>query len=76
MSWLRYGHRSLYDAALAVPRRRVLGVPVHCVERNFAELYQPHAAVEEAWTQVYRSQREYRNLPARTESLCGLNHQY
>ncbi|CAM5373767.1 tryptophan 2,3-dioxygenase [Streptomyces narbonensis] len=67
---------SLYDAALGVLRRRGLGVPAHCVERDFAAPYQPHAAVEQAWAQVYWSPREHRDLHALAEALSDLNHHY
>lgn len=67
---------SLYDAALGVLRRRGLGVPANCVERDFAEPYQPHAAVEQAWARVYRSHREHADVHALAEALCDLNHQH
>ncbi|MDX3659654.1 tryptophan 2,3-dioxygenase family protein [Streptomyces sp. ID05-26A] len=67
---------SLYDAALTVLHRRGLGVPAHHVDRDFAEPYQPHPSVEEAWARVYRSHREHRDLYALAEALCELNQQY
>jgi tryptophan 2,3-dioxygenase len=67
---------SLYDAALGVLHRRGLGVPDRCVERDFAEPYQPHPAVEEAWVRVYQFQHKHRDVHALAESLCELNQQY
>ncbi|MEV0406748.1 tryptophan 2,3-dioxygenase family protein [Actinoallomurus sp. NPDC050550] len=68
------GAPSLYDAVLALLRRKGANIPMECVERDFARPYQPHPAVEQAWAEIYReaSGEMYSLAEAPTE----LDHRY
>jgi tryptophan 2,3-dioxygenase len=67
---------SLYDAALALLRRRDAGIPDECVERDFSQAYQPHPAVQEAWAEIYRSGSGNQELYVLAEALSELNYQF
>jgi tryptophan 2,3-dioxygenase len=65
---------SLYDAVLALLRRRGLNIPLECVERDFARPYEPHPAVQKAWAGVYDAAGG--DLYVLAEALSELNYQF
>ncbi|MFD2467425.1 tryptophan 2,3-dioxygenase [Amycolatopsis silviterrae] len=67
---------SMYDGALALLRRRGAPIPEDHVTRDFAQPYQPHPAVEEAWAGIYRDPAGQRDLYVFAEALSDVNHQY
>lgn len=63
---------SLYDEVLAYLRRRGLPIPPGVVERDPSEPYQPHAAVEDAWRDVYADPTRHRGLYLLAEALMDV----
>ncbi|ANW19481.1 tryptophan 2,3-dioxygenase [Streptomyces clavuligerus] len=55
---------SLYDAVLRLLARRGFPVPAEVLERNLARRYEPSAAVEAVWTEIYRDPENHAE-PAR-----------
>lgn len=44
---------SLYDDVIALLARRGYAIPKECLERDWAEAYEPHPAVKAAWLEVH-----------------------
>ncbi|WP_433179662.1 tryptophan 2,3-dioxygenase family protein [Actinoallomurus sp. CA-150999] len=65
---------SLYDAVLALLRRKGADIPVGCVERDITRPYEPHPAVERAWAEIYREASG--EMYSLAEALTGLDHRY
>lgn len=63
---------SLYDEVLHLLARHGFAIPREKLSRDFAEPYQPSAAVEDAWRQVYLDTREFWPLYELAEKLVDL----
>lgn len=63
---------SLYDESLRLLARRGFTLPAECLDRDFSLPYQPHAAVEAAWCEVYRDTARYWDLYELAEKLVDL----
>jgi tryptophan 2,3-dioxygenase len=63
---------SLYDAAVALLARRGAPIPTETLARNPAAPYQPCAAVERAWRDVYAADPPEAELPRLGEALMRL----
>jgi len=46
---------SLYDETLRLLRRRDFSIPGHLTERDWSQPYEPDAAVEDAWVEIYKN---------------------
>ena len=67
---------SLYDEALMLLARRGLKLPKEVTERDWAEAYEPHEAVEAAWLKIYRDVDSHWDLYELAEKLVDLEHQF
>lgn len=63
---------SLYDECLRLLARRGFALPLESLDRDFSLPYQPHAAVEAAWCEVYRDTARYWDLYELAEKLVDL----
>lgn len=63
---------SLYDEALRLLARRGLDLPPEVLERDWAQPYRAHPAVEQAWLQVYRDPEAHWPLYELAEELIDL----
>lgn len=64
---------SLYDAALGELARQGLAVPESVLRRDVARAYEPSAAVEAAWLEVYRDPQHHWGLYQLAEKLVDLD---
>lgn len=62
---------SLYDRAVARLARAV-GVPAEAMERDRSQPHAPNAALQEAWTEVYRTPEQHWDLYELAEKLVDL----
>ncbi len=67
---------SLYDETLLLLSRRGLELPKEVTERDWAEAYQPHEAVEAAWLTIYRDVEAHWDLYELAEKLVDLEQQF
>lgn len=67
---------SLYDETLLLLSRRGLELPKEVTERDWAEAYQPHQAVEAAWLTIYRDVEAHWDLYELAEKLVDLEQQF
>jgi tryptophan 2,3-dioxygenase len=67
-----YEAPSLYDEALRLLARRGIAVPESHTQRNWTQAYEPSAAVEQAWLQVYRDPNTHWDLYQLGEELTDL----
>jgi tryptophan 2,3-dioxygenase len=67
---------SLYDAALTTLERHGADIPPACLDRDFAQPYEPHPAVENAWAEIYQSGEPGQQLYRLAEALSELTSQY
>jgi len=65
--------RSLWDEAIAALARSGFDLPAHVLERDWSQPYQPDAAVEAAWAEVYRRPEELWPLYQFAEKLVDLD---
>ncbi|HEY3813409.1 MAG TPA: tryptophan 2,3-dioxygenase [Caulobacteraceae bacterium] len=64
---------SLYDDALAQAAARGLPIPTETLNRDYSQPYEPSAAVEDAWLEVYRNTEKYWELYQLAEKLVDLD---
>lgn len=67
---------SLYDEALRLLARRGSTLPPDVLERDWSKTYVPHAAVTDAWEQVYREPQSRWDLYDLAEKLVDLDYRY
>jgi tryptophan 2,3-dioxygenase len=67
---------SLYDEALRALRRHGFDIPDSHIERDFTQPYQPSAAVEAAWEEVYRNTERHWELYELAEKLVDLEDRF
>ena len=67
---------SLYDETLLLLSRRGFDLPKEVTERDWAEAYQPHEAVEAAWLTVYKDVDSHWDLYELAEKLVDLEQQF
>lgn len=63
---------SLYDEALRLMGRRGIGLPPEVIERDWAQPYRAHPAVEQAWLEIYREPETHWDLYELAEELVDL----
>ena len=64
---------SLWDEANAALARSGLALPKEVLERDWSEAYQPNAAVEAAWVEVYRDTARWWPLYQLAEKLVDID---
>ncbi|MCX7739401.1 MAG: tryptophan 2,3-dioxygenase [Meiothermus sp.] len=67
---------SLYDLSLRLLHRRGLSIPSEVLARDFAQPYQPHPVVAEAWLAVYRQTERYWELYYLAEKLVDVEENF
>ena len=67
---------SLYDESIRLLARRGFSIPATELERDWREPHQASAAVEAAWTAVYRDPEEYWDLYELAEKLVDLEFRF
>ncbi|MBI4674257.1 MAG: tryptophan 2,3-dioxygenase [Chloroflexi bacterium] len=63
---------SLYDEALRLMARRGSALPPEVIERDWAQPYHAHPAVEQAWLEIYREPETHWDLYELAEELIDL----
>ena len=63
----------LWDDAIAAAARAGLAIPDEVLNRDLAQAYQPHPAVEAAFLTVYRAPERYWDLYQLAEKLVDLD---
>ncbi|MEZ5500689.1 MAG: tryptophan 2,3-dioxygenase family protein [Steroidobacteraceae bacterium] len=65
---------SIYDVSLQLLARRGFAVPKELLERDWTQPYQPHAAVEKIWMDIYRDVEPNWDLYQLGERLAALEY--
>jgi tryptophan 2,3-dioxygenase len=65
---------SLYDESIRLLARRGFDIPQDCMERDWAQPYAGHPAVEAAWLAVYRDSTAHWDLYELAEKLVDLEY--
>ena len=64
---------SLWDEANAALARAGFDLPIHVLDRDWSQPYEPNPAVEEAWTEVYRNTAKWWTLYQLAEKLVDVD---
>lgn len=67
---------SLYDEVLRLLARRGFAIPEDRLERDFAQLYDPSDAVEEAWLEIYTDPATHWELYSFAEKLTAVEYYF
>lgn len=67
---------SVYDAVLGQFGRFGIKLPSACLDKEWAEPYEPHPEVERAWRRVYDDPRRYETLYRLAEALMDVAYEF